>query len=129
MQVVHGTLGLTAWDYLGRQGPCADSVYRQHLALQRVPEADAWLTAQPSEDGRRMESDLFRIAVARFLRLRVFQADFWCPLRGEVMDAFGDHALISLSLSRRLDCPPQQIEGHHVEGDASSRHGHHPRKG
>ena len=87
------------------QGPCADAAYRQHLSLQRVPGGGAWLTAPPAEDGRRMDSDLLRVAVARRLWVRVFDAAFWCPFCGEVMDVYGDHALV---------CPCQ--------GDRTVRH-------
>ncbi len=41
---------------------CADAACVQHLALQRASQAGKWFTATPSEDGRLIEFDLFRIA-------------------------------------------------------------------
>ena len=73
-------------------GPGADGAYRQHLALVRIPGAGAWLTAPPVE-GRKMDASLFRIALARRLRLRLSDDSTWCPLCSEIMDPFGDHAV------------------------------------
>ena len=53
-----------------------------------------WLTAPPVRDGREFESTLFRVALKRRLRLRVAPEDTYCPCCGEVMDSFGDHALV-----------------------------------
>ena len=41
-----------------------------------------------------MEASLFRIAVCRRLRQKVVASDNWCPMCGEVLDTFGDHALV-----------------------------------
>jgi hypothetical protein len=45
------------------------------------------------EDGRHMESSLFRVALARRLRLRLLDRPSWRPFCGEILDEFGDHAL------------------------------------
>ena len=41
-----------------------------------------------------MEPALFRVALARRLRLRVIGGEARCPACGEIMDEFGDHALV-----------------------------------
>jgi hypothetical protein len=74
-------------------GPGADGAYKHHLALVRQPGAGAWLTAPPADDGRSMDTDLFRTALARRLRLRITEKPEWCPCCGEIFDTFGDHAL------------------------------------
>jgi hypothetical protein len=40
-----------------------------------------------------VDTDLFRTALARRLRLRITEKPAWCPSCGEIFDAFGDHAL------------------------------------
>ena len=74
-------------------GPGSDGAYRQHLALVRIAGAGAWLTAPPVE-GRKMESALSRVALARRLRLRFSDDSCWYPFCSEIMDPFGDHALV-----------------------------------
>ena len=39
-----------------------------------------------------MEPELCRVALARRLRLRLTEEEAWCPMCGEIMDRFGDHA-------------------------------------
>ena len=76
-----------------KQGPGADLAYRQHLELQSKRGSGAWLTAEPGE-GKHMEPELFRLAVARRLRQPICEKDTLCPFCGEIMDRFGDHALV-----------------------------------
>ena len=39
-----------------------------------------------------MEPELCRVSLARRLRLRLLREEVWCPMCGEVMDRYGDHA-------------------------------------
>jgi hypothetical protein len=41
-----------------------------------------------------MEGPLFRVALWRRLRLRVQEKDIWCSFCAQVLDSFGDHALV-----------------------------------
>jgi hypothetical protein len=75
-------------------GPGADQAYKLHLYWARQPGAGAWLTAPPADDGRAMAPDLFRTAVARRLRLKIMHEEDWCPCCAEIMDIYGDHALV-----------------------------------
>ena len=45
-----------------------------HLSLVSLPGAGAWLTAPPADDGREIESALFKVALRRRLRLPVAPA-------------------------------------------------------
>ena len=66
-----------------------------HLNLVSAPGADAWLHACPNkEKGLWMPSKLFRLAVARRLRIQLVRDYSSCPLCGETLDAFMDHALV-----------------------------------
>ena len=71
-----------------------DIAFRANVALNGSPGAGAWLTAPPTEDGREIEAALFRVAVKRRLRAPVFDEDNYCPCCGDVLDKWGDHALI-----------------------------------
>ena len=68
-------------------------LYLQHLALQTVHGAGAWLTALPTDEGMRLDPPSFRITLARRLRLAVQGEDCFCPRCGGLMDRYGDHAL------------------------------------
>ena len=72
----------------------ADVSYRAHLSLQSLRGAGAWLIAAPTDDELSIASPLFQISLQRRLRLRVQDADCYCPLCGLTMDSFGDHALV-----------------------------------
>ena len=57
--------------------------------------ADARLHAAPQDlDGARIPSELFRIAVARRLRLKLVDEHSCCPCCGVALDAYMDHALV-----------------------------------
>ena len=64
-----------------------------HVALCSVPGAGAWLTAPPVNDGREIDTPLFRVALKRRIRAPVFDVDTGCPRCGEILDRFGDHAM------------------------------------
>lgn len=66
-----------------------------HLRLVSAVGADAWLHASPVPDpDEKMDSELFRIALARRLRLPLLDAPGACPLCGACLDVFMDHALV-----------------------------------
>ena len=77
-----------------KQHHSADPSYQAHLALHSLHGAGAWLTATPSDDARTMDPILFQIAVKRRLRIRVQSQDTFCPMCGDTMDSYGDHALV-----------------------------------
>ena len=55
--------------------------------------AGAWLIAPPVDEARTIEPALCKLALRRRLRLRVQDADTFCPMCGSTMDSYGDHAL------------------------------------
>jgi hypothetical protein len=71
-----------------------DAFLGAHIALTSLPGAGAWLTAPPVDDGREIDAPLFQIALKRRLRMPVYDQDSHCPLCGQVLDKFGDHALV-----------------------------------
>ena len=71
-----------------------DLFYKAHLALQDADGAGAWLTALPEDEDRKVDPALFQVCLQRRLRLRVQEADSFCPLCGMTMDSYGDHALV-----------------------------------
>jgi hypothetical protein len=77
-----------------RSDTAADPWFQAHVALCAVPGAGAWLTAPPTEDGREMDTPLFRIALKRRLRCPVAETDAACPSCGQCLDRWGDHALL-----------------------------------
>ena len=70
-----------------------DAAFRAHVALSCLPGAAVWLTAPPADDGRELDTPLFRVALKRRLRVPVYAADDFCPCCGQVRDKWGDHAL------------------------------------
>ena len=53
---------------------------RLHLDACRVPGAGAWLTAKPSSADTRVPSPLFRTALQRRLRMRLWDHDSACSM-------------------------------------------------
>ena len=88
-----GLLDAAAHDRL-LQAERHDASFTAHVALSRLPGAGAWLTAPPAEDGREIDAPLFQVAVKRRLRAPVFGEDGFCPCCGQVLDKWGDHALV-----------------------------------
>ena len=70
-----------------------DPFFAAHMALTALPGAGAFLTAPPVDDGREIDAPLFQVVLKRRLRAPVFEAEFPCPMCGEIMDRWGDHAL------------------------------------
>ena len=83
----------------------ADASTKAHMALSSVPGAGVWLTAPPCQDGREMDAALFRIAAKRRIRCPTPFSEAPCPCCGQILDIWGDHALV---------CPCQ--------GDRTVRH-------
>jgi len=77
-----------------RSDTAGDPWFQAHVALCSVPGAGAWLTAPPAEDGRELDTPLFRIALRRRLRCPVAETDAACPSCGQCLDRWGDHALL-----------------------------------
>jgi len=82
-----------------REQQAHDRFFCAHMALSTLPGAGAFLTAPPVEDGREIETPLFKVSLKRRLRAPVFDAEGPCPLCGDIMDIWGDHALTNSSTS------------------------------
>ena len=67
--------------------------YLQHLSLNTLHGAGAWISALPTDGDLRLDPPSFRVTVARRLRLPIREEDSFCPRCGGIMDRFGDHAL------------------------------------
>ena len=103
----------------------ADGVFRAHLSLVGLPTAGVWLQAPPVvEDGRAIEPSLFRVALRRRLRIPVQTGDSFCPLCGDTMDSFGDHALacqcngdrtVRHNCLRNIGCEDARVAGLQAE--------------
>ena len=73
----------------------ADPVRQAHLQVLREPGAGHWLQAPPSEAlGLNLPPPLYQIALKRRLRMQLFEQPEFCPRCSEVMDLYGDHALV-----------------------------------
>ena len=71
-----------------------DSMFCAHVNLSCLPGSSAWLAAHPVDDGRAIDSPLFQVALKRRVRAPIFQSEEYCPLCGEILDVWGDHALV-----------------------------------
>ena len=76
------------------QSEVRDAAFRAHVGLCSLPGAGAWLTAPVVKDGRELDAPLFNVALKRRLRMKVFEADDYCPACGDCLDSFGDHVLV-----------------------------------
>ena len=65
-----------------------------HLSLNRLPGAGAWLFALPDSLESHIPSPLFKVSILRRLRMPIWAQDTNCSLCGQVMDKWGDHALV-----------------------------------
>ena len=65
-----------------------------HLSLNRLPGAGAWLFALPDSLESHIPSPLFKVSLQRRLRMPVSTQDTNCSLCGQIMDKWGDHALV-----------------------------------
>ena len=74
--------------------PAHDRHRVAHLSLNRLPGAGAWLFALPDSLESHIPSPLFKVSLRRRLRMPVWTQDTNCSLCGQVMDKWGDHALV-----------------------------------
>ena len=88
-----GMLDAAALEQLKRD-EAQDASFLAHVELCRLAGAGAWLTANPVEDGREIDSPLFNAALRRRLRVPFMEEDGFCPCCGGVMDRWGDHASV-----------------------------------
>ena len=65
-----------------------------HLRLNRPPGAGAWLFAVPDSLDSHITSPLFKVSLRRRLCMSIWSQDTNCTLCGQVMDKWGDHALV-----------------------------------
>ena len=77
-----------------QEGSRADAAFSAHVSLTGLPGSGAFLTAPPVGDGREIDAPLFKVALKRRLRVPVYEEEFCCPLCGETMDVWGDHASV-----------------------------------
>ena len=68
---------------------------RTHLGLVASAGTDSWLMAPPCEEaGTQVDSELFRIALGRRLRVPLNPGGQACPCCGAQQDRYMDHALV-----------------------------------
>ena len=65
-----------------------------HLSLSRIPGAGAWLFEIPDSLESHITAPLFRVSVRRRLRMPIWTQETNCTLCGQVMDKWGDQALV-----------------------------------
>ena len=66
-----------------------------HLELISSEGSGSWLYAMPSSAlGLELKGPSCRIALQRRLRMPIFDEEFFCPMCDDVMDIYGDHALV-----------------------------------
>ena len=72
----------------------SDAHFRAHVKLLSNHGASAWLLSAVAAAGAEesWNPELFRLALRRRLRCRIFEDDRSCPYFGLVMDSWGDHA-------------------------------------
>ena len=82
------------WDAM-LTSPSTPTHIKAHLQLLSLPGANEWLHAPPNDDGGlKMDSELFKLAIARRLRVPLLHEQSCCPLCGSALDAYMDHALV-----------------------------------
>ena len=75
--------------------PSTPQHMKAHLQLCSAAGADAWLHAAPNrEAGTEMDSELFRLSLARRARIRLLDNFAVCQCCGVALDAYMDHALV-----------------------------------
>ena len=68
---------------------------KAHHNLETAPKSGAWLNTIPCESlNHFIPSPLFTIMLKRRLRIPIFQSSTHCMLCDQMMDCFGDHALV-----------------------------------
>ena len=73
----------------------ASLAFQAHLSLVSAPDAGRWLHAVPAKDSdSKVSAELFVLMLKRRLRTPVFESEMFCPLCDDVMDVYGDHALV-----------------------------------
>ena len=75
--------------------PSTPQHIKAHLQLCSAAGADGWLHAAPNKEmGTQMDSELFRLSLARRARVRLLDDFATCPCCGAALDAYMDHALV-----------------------------------
>jgi hypothetical protein len=68
---------------------------KAHLELVSAKGSSGWIQAPPCPAiGTDFPSSLMQVSLQRRLGVRLSDREVFCPACGEVMDAFGDHALV-----------------------------------
>ena len=81
-----------------RESEAGDLPYLAHLALHSVKGAGVWLTAPAADEPRRIKGEThFQIMLKRKLRIPVYKDEVACPECGQIMDAYGDHAVACMA--------------------------------
>ena len=73
-----------------KAAPAADPYRQAHLELTSTENAGQWLHNRFSKE----DPVLFRTSLQRWLRMRIFDEEFSCPLCDGVVDVYGDHCLV-----------------------------------
>ena len=76
--------------------PRTTDPYRQaHLELTSAESAGRWLHTLPSKaTHNNVDPLLFKTMIQRWLRVRIFDEEYACPLCDGVVDVYGDHCLV-----------------------------------
>ena len=82
------------WDAM-LTSPSTPTHIKAHLQLLSLPGANEWLHAPPNdEEGLKMDPELFKLAIARRLRVPILHEHTSCSLCGSALDVYMDHALV-----------------------------------
>ena len=75
--------------------PSTSEHVKAHLKLVQQDGTDQWLVAPPCSDhGTLLDGELFRISAKRRIRARFCTTHASCPLCGDALDLYMDHALV-----------------------------------
>ena len=79
-----------------RWSAMSSPLYLAHLRLCSAHGAGAWVIAPPADKERRADGHVFRTMLKRRLRVAIFAQLFQCPACHDVMELYGDHALVCM---------------------------------
>ena len=94
------------------QDPSTSEDLKAHLELTSASGAERGLNELPSKsDGNHISAELFRVAIARRLRVPLLTEPSCCPMCGTALDIYMDHALV-------CQCGGDRTLRHHAVRDS-----------